>query len=162
MRGRPPKPNRIKKLTGSRHVNEGEPQPEPGAPEMPYGFKTRHPKAAKFWAELAPIMAQLKVLTEADSPTWHLMSLHYEIALQAVELIREDGLTRRDEANVERKHPALQILRDNSKLFMQYSDRLGLSASARARLSVDMENQGADELEQFLMRAAAVARAKQE
>lgn len=156
MKGRPPKPNRIKELSGSKHVNPNAPEPPTGAPEIPYGFKTRHPKAAELWQELAPTLARLQVLTEVDAAVWHLMTLHYEIALQAAELVRTEGMTRRDENNVERKHPALQILRDNSKLVMQYSDRLGLSPSARARLAVELDER--DELDKFFAELAAAKR----
>ena len=139
MAGRPKKPTQVKRLQGNpgkRPLVDDEPKPEIVAPTMPYGFVGKNPDAAKFWRKHMEALEGLGVVSAADFGAWYLMCLHYQIALDAYELVRRDGLTRRDENNVERKHPALQIFRDNSKLVLQYANQFGLTPSGRASLSV--------------------------
>ena len=139
MVGRPPKPTKSKKIAGNpgkRLLPTGEPQPA-GAPEMPRGMRTHYPVAAKVWDQVVEAMAGTGVLTAADAGALRLMAQHYALAIEAMADVKNEGLTRRDENGVERKNPKLQIFRDNSKLFLQYSDRLGLTPSARARLNVE-------------------------
>ena len=139
MVGRPPKPTKQKRIEGNpgkRPLPTGEPLPS-GAPEMPRGLRTHYPLVAKVWDQVVEALEDTGVLTAADSGALRLMAQHYALAIEAMSDIRGEGLTRLDENGVERKNPKLQIFRDNSKLFLQYSDRLGLTPSARARLHVE-------------------------
>ena len=54
----------------------------------------------------------------------------------ALDLVERDGLTRLDESKVERKHPALQIFRDNSAAARQWITEFGMTPSSRSGLKV--------------------------
>lgn len=142
--GRKPKPNEIKELAGNpgkRPLNNS-PKPRPVAPKMPRGILP--PEARKLWREVVPKLERLGVVTEVDGPALLLMCLHYAMAVRAARTLKDAGITVRDTNGVERKHPALQILRDNSSAWRQYAEQFGLTPSARSRLNIP-EPEDADE-----------------
>ena len=151
MQGRPPKPTALKEAEGNpgkRKLNPAEPKPKPvsSSPQPP---PNSLPGVRKFWRRYAPILDDLSVLTEADIAAFDLMSIHYALAKAALaEMTASDGklaLTREDEEGVERKHPMLQVLRDNSAAFRLYSVLFGLNPAARARLVVSEPEDDDDE-----------------
>lgn len=148
MQGRPPKPTALKQAQGNpgkRKLNRNEPKPKPLVPKTP---TKSLPAVRKFWRTYGPLLERLGVATEADLAALELMAIHYAITKAALEaMTTPDGklqLTRIDEAGVERKHPMLQIIRDNSAAFRLYSILFGLNPAARARLVVH-EPQDEDE-----------------
>ena len=63
MRGRRPKPTRLKQLTGNpgkRPLNENEPKPEPNIPECPPELG---PLAQREWNRLVGELGPLRILT---------------------------------------------------------------------------------------------------
>lgn len=138
MQGRPPKPTAIKEAEGNpgkRKLNQHEPKPNPTPPKPPTNSLL---DVRKFWRRYGPMLDRLGVLTEADGSAMELMAIHYAIAKAALaEMMDEQGklqLTSKDEEGVTRKHPMLQVLRDNSAAFRLYSVLFGLNPAARARL----------------------------
>jgi P27 family predicted phage terminase small subunit len=166
MPGPPPKPTALKKLAGNpgkRALNKSEPQPERVIPAMPRGLPKR---AQRFWRDHAAKLEELGVLTAVDGPAFTLMALHYAVALEALEIIQRDvllltdetgapekiirtGLMAVDENGAARKHPLLQVWRENSTAFRQYAAQFGLTPAARARLSI-AEPSEEDDYEAFL------------
>lgn len=145
MRGRPPKPTAVKRLEGNpgkRKLPQGEPQPDRVKPRKPRSV-TRRRAASRFWNDHADPLVDLGILTGVDGAAFRLMAEHYATAVEALADMQRDGdngalqLTRMDENGVERKHPLLQIFRDNSSAFLKYADRFGLNPSARARLKTE-------------------------
>ena len=66
MRGRRPKPTRMKVLTGNpgkRPLNQTEPQPEPVIPDCPVELG---PSARREWDRLVGQLASLRILTPLD------------------------------------------------------------------------------------------------
>jgi phage terminase small subunit len=66
MRGRRPKPTRLKLLTGNpgkRPFNDAEPRPEPVVPECPPELSEL---ARREWNRLAPELAKLRIVTNLD------------------------------------------------------------------------------------------------
>ncbi len=141
MQGRPPKPTAIKEAEGNpgkRKLNQDEPKPAPLRSLKPPANSL--PDVRKFWRKYGPMLDKLGVLTEADVAALDLMAIHYALAKAALAaLTTSDGkleLTSKDEEGVTRKHPMLQVLRDNSASFRLYSVLFGLNPAARARLVV--------------------------
>lgn len=141
MQGRPPKPTAIKAAEGNpgkRKLNQAEPKPNPVHTLKPPANSLADVR--KFWRKYGPMLDKIGVLTEADVAALDLMAIHYAIAKAALAaMVTDDGkleLTREDEEGVERKHPMLQVLRDNSASFRLYSVLFGLNPAARARLVV--------------------------
>jgi len=131
-RGPQPKPTELKKLAGNpgkRSLDAGEPQPDVEAPATPRDA----PMAMRdFYRRYAQLLADLRVVTTADAASFRLMAMHYALALDAAARVRKDGLLRKDENGVQRKHPLLQVLRDNSKVFLAYAAHFGMTPSARS------------------------------
>ena len=100
---------------------------------MPRGM---HPVARRFWHDHAPKLERLGILTEVDGPAFAMMATHWAIAFDAARLIRDEGIVAVDENGAPRKHPMLQVLRDNSTAFRQYAAEFGLTPSARTRLDI--------------------------
>ncbi|MFN2363171.1 MAG: phage terminase small subunit P27 family [Halarsenatibacteraceae bacterium] len=104
-------------------------------PKKPRGVLLK--EARQVWNDIAPILFDMGALDSIDYPTFAIMLEHYALAIRAAETIREEGLFRFDENGVQRKHPATQVLRDNSQQYRQYLKEFGLSPKAREALNLD-------------------------
>lgn len=93
-------------------------------------------EAKKKWKELLPQLEQLGLLTAIDRSALALLCSHYALAAAAAKTLETEGVTVVDERGLARKHPACQVLRDNSQSFARYMSEFGLSPSARTRLDV--------------------------
>ncbi|MBO8169974.1 MAG: phage terminase small subunit P27 family [Thermoanaerobacteraceae bacterium] len=162
--GKKPEPTKLKLIKGTekRYINENEPRPQPIAPDPPSWLPT---EAKKAWKELAPELERLGLLTAIDGPAFTMLVLHWALAVQSYRQMKTDknrarkeglpvdkyGLTTIDERKLPRKHPLLQVLRDNSAAFRQYMAEFGLSPSSRSRISLPDPNDE-DAFEEFLNR----------
>lgn len=104
-------------------------------PKKPRGVLLK--EARRAWNELAPVLHDMGALEKVDFPSFVMMMEHYALAVRAAKKIREDGLFREDENGVERKHPATQVLRDNSQQYRQYIREFAVSPRARELLNLD-------------------------
>lgn len=139
------KPTNLKKLEGTFRKDRAlkEPKPAPVAPKRPAWLSSQ---AKKVWNELAPKLERVGCLTKVDGETLALLCTHYAVAKQAAEILKQEGLVDHDERGLARKHPMLQVLRDNSAAYLKYCQEFGLSPKARGRIDVtepfDEEDQG--------------------
>lgn len=137
--GRPgpiPTPTELKKLRGNPGKRPLPTEVEPPAvraPSMPKGLP---PEAQMFWKRYAPDLAKLGLLTRVDTATLQMAATHWWVCQRAMEELTSGGgqLMREDEDGVLRKHPLLQVLRDNSGAFLRYVAQFGMSPSARVGL----------------------------
>lgn len=153
--GRKPKPTALKELAGNpggRPLNDAEPKPAPADPQQAPPYRLL-PKARRFWLENAPRLTALGLLSEIDLPAFQMMATHFAVAVQAAEIIRSEGLMTKDEHELDRKHPALQVLRDNSTAFRTYAAEFGMTPSARSRVKADVPEEQMS-LADMLFRAA--------
>jgi P27 family predicted phage terminase small subunit len=88
-----------------------------------------------------PVLQAMQVLTDADYAAFELMSVHHVIAWAAAGIVEKDGLILIDKFGQAHKHPALQILRDNSALFKAYAAEFGMTPSARSRIQVPLPDE---------------------
>jgi P27 family predicted phage terminase small subunit len=164
MPGPPPKPTALKRLAGNpgkRALNKAEPQPDRVIPAMPRGLPKR---AKRFWKDHADKLERLGILTAVDGPAFTMMALHYAVALEALEIIQKNvlvliddseapvmqsGLMAIDKNGAARKHPLLQVWRENSTAFRHYAAQFGLTPAARGRLEIS-EPTEEDDYEAFL------------
>lgn len=145
VRGRKPKPTALKERLGNpgkRPLNEAEPQPQSASTRVPHGLSAG---AQKFWRGVAAELVRLGVLTVVDVPAFILMAEHYGMARAAVkELTLDSGklkLLILDQHGVDRKHPLLQVLRDNSAAFRSFATEFGMTPSSRSRLHIEPQEQ---------------------
>jgi P27 family predicted phage terminase small subunit len=146
-RGPKPTPTAIKKAKGNpgkRRLNEREPKPRP-LPAKRLTAKRAEPLLdglADFHARYGKVLRELGVLTEADEAAFDMMAVHWSLAREVAQLIRKEGLRVKDENGLDRKHPLLQVLRDNSAAFRQYAAEFGMTPSARSGLHVEKKDEG--------------------
>lgn len=136
MPGPPPKPTALKKLQGNpgkRALNKHEPHPDRVIPAKPRGLPKR---AQRFWKDHADKLDRLGLLTEVDGPAFMMMALQYDLAWQAMEILREEGLEVVDANGLTRKHPMIQVMRQASALFLRFAVQFGLTPAARAKLEI--------------------------
>ena len=79
----------------------------------------------KEYIKLADKLIKRDILKEEDMPAFKLMFYHYIVSLEAIEKIKKYGIVLKDRKIV-RKNPAIQIFRDNSRLFYDYASQFGL------------------------------------
>lgn len=140
-RGPAPKPTKLKALQGNpgkRPLNENEPEPT-GEVKKPYGYVKHQPKISKLWDKYAPVLKEMGLLTPADELAFIMMLRHAQICHDAWFHIRTEGIIRYDEQGIERKHPAMQIIRDNSSALLRYMAKFGFTPSDRQQFSADGE-----------------------
>jgi len=154
MRGRKPKPTAKKRLEGNpgkRKLNKREPKPRISTNITPAQIDA----GAKAFTDLyLPQLHEMQILTDADLAAFELMSVHYAMAWRAAEIVQSQGVILKDKFGQLHKHPALQILRDNSAMFKAYAVEFGMTPSARSRIQVPLPNEP-DRLEMELFGASA-------
>jgi len=135
MVGRKPKPTAIKILAGNpgkRPLNDREPKPGPADPRVPRGKLP--PEGKKLWRVLAEHLVRLGVLTKLDLPALEFLCLHYAVGREAVEMLVRDGIVADGVNGTIKKHPAVSVLSENSRLFKAYAIEFGLTPSSRVRI----------------------------
>ena len=144
-RGRKPKPTALKKLQnnpGKRSLKKKvEPKPPTTAKTAPVDLARDDNLAAGFVAKYRPTLAALGLLTDADDAAFEMAARHYSLAVRAYEHVEEAGLTVLDDHLQERKHPLLQVFRDNSLAFKSYITEFGMTPSSRVRLRIEEADQ---------------------
>lgn len=119
-----------------REVNHGEPKPAPVPPECPEGLS---PAAKAKWRELAPQLTELGLFTAIDGTLFVKFCEAEAIADKAAAQLAKDGLFVTDERGLIRKHPALQVWKDNALLVAKLGEQFGLSPAGRKRLHIKTE-----------------------
>jgi len=154
MKGRKPKPNKLKLLEGNpgqRKINQNEPKLKAKAPDCPLWLDE---VARAEWERLSPIMERIGLLTEADG--WMLANAcqEYSDILKYRKVVAEDGATYahtnvKGEKNVVTRPEAI-LLYKAQQMLKSYCVELGLTPSARSRIQLPGEETETDEMEKLL------------
>jgi len=136
MKGRKPKPRKLKLIEG----NPGKrPIKKPSISEtddhvtMPRFLGA---EAKKLWKELAPELKKRGLLTALDRAAFSGLCASYGHMVEMERIIQKEGSTIVDNRGVTRKHPAVTILNQFFSLFKSFSEMFGLSPLARERISI--------------------------
>lgn len=130
--GRKPKPTRVKEIQGNpgkRKLNGDEPKPTLPV-KRPRGL-AREPR--KVWDEVAPDLERVGVMTGWDTFALRLLAEHYALAIEAVTVVREEGLTV-DGRDGPKKHPAATVFKENAVAALRVMTEFGMTPSSRSRL----------------------------
>ena len=154
-RGPAPKPTALKLVEGNpgkRAINKQEPKPKVGVPKCP----SHIPGIAKsLWKELAPLLSNMGVLTEADRRALELVCSTYAEYREADQNIRKNGLTYETTGmsgdSIIKSNPAVAMRSDAAKRYLTLIKEFGLTPSSRAGIKVETKNEE-DPLEAFLNR----------
>jgi P27 family predicted phage terminase small subunit len=158
--GRTSKPTKMKALTnnpGRRPLNENEPVPEEGVPDMPQGLS---PAAEHEWHRIVPILKKMRVLTVAYGASLAGYCQAYARWLEAEADIAEHGpiieepIIRRHRGEDDeiagykrKKNPAVAIANESLKMMRTFLSDFGLSPASLQKVSQNAEQeQGLDDL----------------
>lgn len=135
MRGRRPKPTRLKLLTGNpgkRAMNENEPKPEAAIPECPPELS---PAARKEWERLVGELSALRMLTNLDRAALAAYCGAYALWAEATEAIQKYGAMIKSPQGFPIQSPYLAIANRQSEIMMRIASEFGLTPASRSRIS---------------------------
>ena len=135
MRGRRPKPTRMKVLTGNpgkRPLNPDEPKPEPQVPECPTELG---PVARQEWDRLAAELCALKILTALDRAALAAYCNAYGLWAEAIESIQKYGTMVKSPSGYPIQSPWVSIANRQAEIMMRIASEFGFTPASRSRIS---------------------------
>ncbi len=135
MRGRRPKPSRIKVLTGNpgkRPFNPTEPRPEPVIPECPAELG---PIARREWDRLVGQLASLRILTPLDRAALAAHCGAYGLWAEATEAIQKYGAMVKSPTGFPMQSPYVAIANRQAEIMMRIASEFGFTPASRSRIS---------------------------
>lgn len=158
--GRPPKPTKLKILTGNpgkRPLNDREPMPAVEAPKMPAWLSRR---AKDEWRRIVPILLNLGLLTRVDLAALVGYCQSFAEVEEATRILNREGrIIERDiysrngdwVGTAKELHPAVKLQHEASNRVKAFLTEFGLSPMTRTRVkTIGGEKPAADPAEQFL------------
>lgn len=139
--GRRPKPTALKVLRGNpgkRPLNSHEPTPPPAASafDTPPPELATDPAAAAEWARVVPILRRCGIITEAERAALVALCQQWSIYVEAHGKLRSLGMIVKGPDDVPMTNPYIRVADRALQSCVRLWVELGLTPSARARLSV--------------------------
>lgn len=141
MRGRRPKPTRIKLLTGNpgkRPLNAQEPKPEIVIPECPPELG---PVAQKEWHRLVGDLAVLRILTNLDRAALAAYCGAYALWAESTEAIQKFGTMVKSPSGYPIQSPYVSIANRQAEIMMRIASEFGFTPASRSRISTPREHE---------------------
>lgn len=141
MRGRRPKPTRLKVLTGNpgKHpLNEAEPRPEPDIPDCPPELG---PVARREWQRLVAELAPLRILTQLDRAALATYCGAYGLWADATEAINKYGAMIKSPQGFPIQSPYLAIANRQAEIMLRIASEFGFTPASRSRISAPVEDE---------------------
>lgn len=156
-RGRPRKPDSVKKAQGTyRADRDMSIDVQQGIPEPP-GYLS--PQALTHWDRMVRAAQHVRTLTEADGDALAMLCTAFEEWRSADIIVRDEGEICTGEKGGSYQHPAVGIRTNAWKKIVRMLREFGLTPSARAGMKMAAhakeENPIADALREMSKRAAA-------
>ena len=152
MRGRKPTPRELLELGGRVHTKKFE-RVDLGAfeddDEEAINFDDLPVPTKQRAQDMLKMLRKRVVLNSCDAEAFSRYIQHLRIAYEADAILKRDGIVIADRDGIIRKHPALQIHKDNSLAALRFEEQFGLTPSARMRLRSVEENQTDREKTEF-------------
>ncbi len=136
MRGRRPKPTRIKVLTGNpgkRPLNTDEPNPEPVVPECPPELG---PVARQEWDRLSGELGSLKILTALDRAALAAYCNAYGLWAEAIKAIQKYGTMVKSPSGYPIQSPYVSIANRQAEIMMRIASEFGFTPASRSRIAM--------------------------
>ncbi len=136
MRGRRPKPTRLKVLAGNpgrRPLNPDEPQPELLVPDCPAELG---PVARREWDRLVGELAKLNLLTNLDRAALAAYCGAYALWAEATEAIQKFGTMVKSPSGYPIQSPYVSIANRQAEIMMRISSEFGFTPASRSRIAV--------------------------
>jgi P27 family predicted phage terminase small subunit len=141
MRGRRPKPSRLKLLTGNpgkRPLNIHEPMPEVAIPDCPAELG---PVARREWDRMAPQLAALRILTQLDRAALAAYCGAYAMWAEATEAIQKYGTMVKSPTGYPVQSPYVSIANRQAEIMMRIASEFGFTPASRSRISAPRESE---------------------
>ena len=141
MRGRRPKPTRMKVLTGNpgkRPLNQFEPRPNPIVPDCPPELG---PAAQREWARLVGELSSLGMITKLDRAALATYCGAYALWAEATEAIQKFGAMVKSPTGYPMQSPYISIANRQAEIMMRIASEFGFTPASRSRLSVPPQDQ---------------------
>jgi P27 family predicted phage terminase small subunit len=135
MRGRRPKPTRLKMLTGNpgkRPLNDDEPRPDANIPECPPELG---PVAQQEWYRLVGELAALRMLTNLDRAALAAYCGAYALWAEATAQIQKYGAMIKSPTGFPIQSPYLAIANRQAEIMMRIASEFGFTPASRSRIS---------------------------
>jgi P27 family predicted phage terminase small subunit len=135
MRGRRPKPTRMKVLTGNpgkRPLNENEPRPDVAIPDCPTELG---PVAKREWERLVGDLAKLKLMTNFDRAMLAAYCGAYALWAEATEAIQKYGTMIKSPSGYPVQSPYVAIANRQAEIMMRIASEFGFTPASRSRIS---------------------------
>jgi P27 family predicted phage terminase small subunit len=153
-----PKPTALKILEGNpghQKLNNREPTPLTGEPEMPRYLDR---EARKEWKRLVPILLTMRVLTEADGLALANLCTTYSQLVKAQRLMLKastqkggSALLMRTASGYVQQSPLLGIINNQMAALTVMLREFGMTPASRSRIQTVGDNGGIDALEMKIM-----------
>ena len=135
MRGRRPKPTRLKVLSGNpgkRALNMNEPKPDAEIPECPVELG---PVARKEWDRLVVQLGALRLLTQLDRAALAAYCGAYGMWAEATEAIQKYGTMVKSPTGYPVQSPYVSIANRQAEIMMRIASEFGFTPASRSRIS---------------------------
>jgi P27 family predicted phage terminase small subunit len=135
MRGRRPKPTRMKFLTGNpgkRPMNMHEPRPEPVVPDCPAELGE---VARREWDRLASELGELNLLTTLDRAALAAYCGAYALWAESTEAIQKYGTMVKSPSGYPIQSPYVSIANRQAEIMMRIASEFGFTPASRSRIS---------------------------
>ena len=136
MRGRRPKPTRLKVLTGNpgKHpLNPNEPKPEIAVPECPVELG---PVARREWERMVAELGPLRILTQLDRAALAAYCGAYAMWAEATEAIQKYGSMVKSPTGYPVQSPYVSIANRQTEIMMRIASEFGFTPASRSRIAV--------------------------
>jgi len=135
MRGRRPKPTRLKVLTGNpgkRPLNVNEPRPEIAIPDCPVELG---PVARREWDRLAVELSCLRILTNLDRAALAAYCGAYAMWAEATEAIQKFGTMVKSPSGYPQQSPYVAVANRQAEIMMRIASEFGFTPASRSRIT---------------------------
>ena len=135
MRGRRPKPTRMKVLTGNpgkRPLNVSEPSLDAAVPECPPELG---PVAHREWDRLVGELTVLKLLTNLDRAALAAYCGSYSLWAESMEAIQKFGTMVKSPSGYPIQSPYVAIANRQAEIMMRIASEFGFTPASRSRFS---------------------------
>ncbi len=149
MRGRKPKPTKIKELEGNpgkRAINKQEPKPESAIPVCPPHLKG---VARTEWTRLARELHEVKVITKLDRAALAVCCTAWADYVKACNKCEKEGEVIISDKGGMYQNPWVAIKKRSMDQVQKFYAEFGMTPSSRARVHIDAPTEE-DEMAGFL------------
>jgi P27 family predicted phage terminase small subunit len=156
MRGRRPKPTRLKVLTGNpgkRPLNDAEPRPRAAIPHCPEELGET---ARREWNRLVGELASLRLLTNFDRAALAAYCGAYALWAEATQAIQKYGVMIKSPSGYPVQSPYVSVANRQAEIMMRIASEFGFTPASRSRISTHPQSEPTlfDRLEDYPDEAA--------